>query len=269
MIIITFFIDQFFTNFFLKIKNQITWTNLFILLAGIMIGFVLCFAIYSLMLIISIRNDKKFKLEVKANNITDEDKMTQLVEEIKDRFKEDTEGMAVNEKLRVLSSTVYETVNIIAGEYYPDSKYPLYELSVSELLQFMHYLSNRVEAIFDKKLLRPFKKMTISQVLRFIDVKKKIEENKAVKLANRMKLGKISRIALSVANYANPVYWFRKLVTDTTVNYVINKTSLVIIDMVADETSKTYSKNIFNQERRLQQAEIEKILDEMEKEGVE
>lgn len=265
--IFLFFIDQFFTNLFQKIKNQLTWTTFFILLTGVLIGFVLCFAIYSLMIIIQIRNDKRFK-QTKIEN-ADEQKMSGLVEGIKDRFKEETEGMNVKEKLSVLGSTVFETVNIIAGEYYPDSKYPLYELSVSELLQFMHYLSNRVDAIFDKKLLKPFKKMTISQIFRFIDVKKKIEENKAVKLANRMKLGKISRIALSVINYANPVYWFRKLVTDTTVNYVINKTSLVIIDMVADETSKTYSKNIFNQERRLQQAEIEKVLVEMEEEGVE
>ena len=39
------------------------------------------------------------------------------------------------------------------------------------------------------------------------------------------------------------------------------------IDIVADETNKTYSKRIFDQEKALRTAEIENIINEIEQEG--
>ena len=66
--------------------------------------------------------------------------------------------------------------------------------------------------------------------------------------------------------YANPVYWVKKLFVGSTINFALRKISLLIIDIVADETNKTYSKSIFNKERRLKQLEIETSLKELERE---
>ncbi|MFR7880060.1 MAG: hypothetical protein ACLU5J_00120 [Christensenellales bacterium] len=66
--------------------------------------------------------------------------------------------------------------------------------------------------------------------------------------------------------YANPVYWVKKLFVGSTINFASRKISLLIIDIVADETNKTYSKSIFNKERRLKQLEIETSLKELERE---
>ena len=58
----------------------------------------------------------------------------------------------------------------------------------------------------------------------------------------------------------------KKLFVGSTINFASRKISLLIIDIVADETNKTYSKSIFNKERRLKQLEIETSLKELERE---
>lgn len=57
-----------------------------------------------------------------------------------------------------------------------------------------------------------------------------------------------------------------KLFVGSTINFASRKISLLIIDIVADETNKTYSKSIFNKEKRLKQLEIETSLKELERE---
>ena len=44
------------------------------------------------------------------------------------------------------------------------------------------------------------------------------------------------------------------------------KPYLIVIDLVADESNKTYSKKIFDKEKSIREMEIEQILEELEKE---
>ena len=81
----------------------------------------------------------------------------------------------------ILGKKIYETVNRIATVYYPNSKYPLYELNIEELILLLHYLSNRIDSIFDKGIFKYFKKASLSQVFRILDFKKKVDDNKATK----------------------------------------------------------------------------------------
>ena len=166
----------------------------------------------------------------------------------------------------ILGKKIIEIVNKISSEYYPESKYPIYELTIEELILFMHYLSNRIGDIFDKPLLAPFKKISIAQIFKILDTKKKIEETKAAKAFKKANVGKVSSIIMGGLKYANPVYCLKKLFVGSTINFASRKISLLIIDIVADETNKTYSKSIFNKERRLKQLEIETSLKELERE---
>ena len=166
----------------------------------------------------------------------------------------------------ILGKKIIEIVNKISSEYYPESKYPIYELTIEELILFMHYLSNRIGDIFDKPLLAPFKKISIAQIFKILDTKKKMEETKAAKAFKKANVGKVSSIIMGGLKYANPVYWVKKLFVGSTINFASRKISLLIIDIVADETNKTYSKSIFNKERRLKQLEIETSLKELERE---
>ena len=257
-------IDDFFTKIFSSLKEAITWNTFWTLIAGIVIGFVICSTIYGILLMNSISKKEK-EIENTKKDI-DDDKINNIVEQIKNSYVEESEGLSVTSRFDILGRKIIEIVNKISSEYYPESKYPIYELTIEELILFMHYLSNRIGDIFDKPLLAPFKKISIAQIFKILDTKKKIEETKAAKAFKKANVGKVSSIIMGGLKYANPVYWVKKLFVGSTINFASRKISLLIIDIVADETNKTYSKSIFNKERRLKQLEIETSLKELERE---
>jgi hypothetical protein len=55
-------------------------------------------------------------------------------------------------------------------------------------------------------------------------------------------------------------------VIGSTFNIVADKMALAVIDIVADETNKVYSKNIFNSESKLQTADIDRLIDSLDTE---
>ena len=59
--------------------------------------------------------------------------------------------------IKVLGNTLMNTIKLIASTYYPKSKYPLYELNISELVVLLHYITNRIDEIFDKNILKLLK----------------------------------------------------------------------------------------------------------------
>ena len=225
-------IDNFFASLFDKLRDIFTWQTLVILLAGIIVGFVICSTIYGILMLISLNDHKKSRMDKQLNIDIDNEQIKKEIDEIKEKFVSSTDGLTVKERFEMLGPTLYETINVVASTYYPNSKYPLYELSVSEFILFLRYVSFRVEDIFNKPYLKPFKNMTISQILNFIDLQKKITEN--------------------------------KIVMGTTINIATKKICLVVIDIVGDETNKTYSKSIFNKENDLYLEEINNELKELE-----
>lgn len=253
-------LDDFISRLFARLGEEFTIGTLGVLITGIIMGFLICSSIYGVLLAISIKHNKPTEVDLSKNSKIDIDKMHTMVDDIKERFIIETEGSTVKERFGILGNTIMETLNSVAGEYYPDSKYPLYELTIEELIMFLHYLSTRIDDVFNKPLLRPFKRMSISQIFKLLDYKKKIDDNKLVKAANRAQMGKISKFFFTAINYANPVYWVKKLVTGTTINFALRKVCLVIIDIVAEETNKTYSKLIFSKEQSLRSNEIDTIL---------
>lgn len=257
-------IDDFFTSLFEKLAKTFTWQTFVILLTGIILGFVICSTIYGVLMLISLNSKEKIRIDKQLNIDADEEKIKEQIYSIKMRFTQQTDSLTVKERFEALGPTIMETVNLVASSYYPHSKYPLYELSISELILFLRYLSYRIERIFDKPFLRPFKNMTISQIIKIIDVQKKINENKVIKTINNPITSKFKRVVMGILNYANPVYWFKKLIMGTTINIATRKICLVVIDIVSDETNKTYSKALFNEERKLYKDEIENTINDIE-----
>lgn len=257
-------IDDFFTELFKKLGESFTIQTFVVLLVGILLGFILCASIYGIMMLISLKTSDRTRKDKKLNITPNAKKIDSQIEEIKDKFLTSTEGLKTKERFQILGSTLIETINVVASEYYPESKYPLYELSIEELILFLRYLSYRIEDVFNKPFFKPFKKMTISQIFRFMEVRKQISENKAVKKAVQVNSSKAKQVILSIINYANPIYWIKKLVVGSTINIALRKTCLVIIDIVSDETNKTYSKSIFDKSEDLYYDKINKELDELE-----
>ena len=140
-------------------------------------------------------------------------------------------------------------INEIAKLYYPKSEYPIYELSIDEMLVLTHYITNRVESLFKGKVLKSLKKIKISQIIKVLEIKKKIEENKIVKAANKVKLPTLYKATMSVLNIFNPGYWVKKIMINTTLSIGTNKIAATIIDIIGEETTKVYSKSVFNEEK--------------------
>lgn len=140
----------------------------------------------------------------------------------------------------------FELLDEIAKYFFPDSKYPMLELSVNELINLNHYITDRLDEILDQPILKNTKKMRITKVVEMFDKKKAIEESKVFRAAKKYKVQKAIKYAGAVVNIVNPVYWFRKLVINTSVDMLTKKVCLVVIGIVGEETTKIYSKNLFD-----------------------
>src|SRR5690554_5776831 len=245
--------------FFRNLFSKFSLDNLAILIFGIIFGFILCFLIYLGFVLASLKKEEK-KIIIQSDKI-DLEKVERLIKSAKNQFLIESATKTTTEKINDVKEISWELINAIAKEYFPDSKYPIYELSIDELMMLNHYITNRVDSLFKGPVLKPFKKLRIAYILKILDMKKKIDENKAVKAAT--KLNKPWKIALSVLNVFNPAYWVKKLMISTTLVAVTNKIGSLVIEVVGDETNKVYSKSVFNEERSAN-IEVEKSIMELE-----
>lgn len=246
-------------DFFSNLFGKLSFDNLLILLSGIVIGFILCFLIYLVIVVSSFRKEEKDLMvpEIEVDN----EKIERLIRSAKNQFLEESASASTGQKLNDLKEISWNLIHDIAQVYFPESKYPIYELSIDELMTLIHYITDRVDSLFKGPILKPLKRIRISYILKIIDTKKKIDENKAVKTASKLKTP--WKAAISVLNMFNPVYWVRKLMISTTLVAVTNKIFGIVIDVVGEETNKVYSKSVFNIERNTH-LEIEKEILELE-----
>ena len=216
------------------------FTNFFVGMATGMIAFA---AIYIYFLVrgknINIDDIKRPNIEV------DEEELKELILDKQKKFKRNKK--LGNQSVAKLTFDIsYELIDEISKYFFPDSKYPMLELSVNELLNLNHYITNRLDNILDKPILKNTKNLQITKIMSMYDKKKAIDQNKLVKAAKKFKVGKFVKYGGAVLNAVNPVYWFRKLVINTSVDVMTRKVCLVIIGIVGEETSKVYSKKLFD-----------------------
>lgn len=255
-------VDDFFNWIFKDLNGKFDYRILVTLLIGILLGVIISISFYGILLLISLKNTEKMhKTNIVESTLTDNE-LLNLVKQIKQDFIDTTSTFTPSEKLTVLGTTVLNTVKSIAGTFYPNSKYPLFELNTEELIMLARYISDRIEVVFDKKMLKHFKYMSISQVLNMLDNYKRVQENKAVKTIK--KTTPFRNTFFSILNYANPVYWFKKLIINGTINSALTKMCLIVIDIASSETIKVYSKRVFNREVDILDEDINKVLNEME-----
>lgn len=246
-------------DFFAGLFEKFSLSNLLILLSGIVLGFILCFLIYLVILISSFRKSEKefISKEIKV----DDEKVERLIRSAKNQFLEESASESMGKKINDVKEICWNLIHDIAKVYFPESNYPIYELSIDELMTLMHYITDRINSLFKGPILKPLKKVRISYILKIIDTKKKIDENKAVKTVSKLKTP--WKATMSVLNIFNPVYWVKKLMISTTLVAVTNRICGIIIDVVGEETNKVYSKSVFNAERKTN-LEIEKQILELE-----
>lgn len=246
-------------EFIMELLTKFSWGNVLLVLAGVAVGFVMCSMIYLVIVLTSLKKneDKVYKERVDI----DDEQIKRIIRSSKNQYIEESSNLPTNEKLKSIKDISWNLINDIAKMYYPKSNYPIYELSIDELMQLNHYITNRVNDLFAGRVMRNFKSIKIAQILKIVDLSKKINESKAMKTAKKMKVPTIFKATMSVLNVFNPSYWVKKLMIDTTLQIGTNKIATTIIDIVGEETVKIYSKNVFNVEKKIDSSVDNTILE--------
>ena len=210
---------------------------------GILFGVVLVFLIYILVCVQSM-GSKKFLVKKQAEGYK-EDEVRELVINAQNEFKDKTLRKNTP-KIKYCTTICKDLAYEIAASYFPNSKYPLLELSVDEVTLLLEYIKERVDEILSRRGLRLIRKLRISTI---VDVS--IKGGKFAK-SNTYKVGrdltKTASAVSKVINLVNPVYWGKKLIMDNSINAILNKLYLVIIAVVGEEVFKVYSKKVFDTE---------------------
>ena len=226
-------------SFWDTIKDKIfNWGNLVAFIIGVGIGFILCLLSYLLIVLVDLKNEEK-----KAKRVVikvDEQAIDKIINNEKNRYKIDSADLPSTEKILALRNSCSNLILDIAKTYYPESRHPVFEISIEELLALDYYIMEKLERIFSRRVIRRIKKYQLVKVLNKIDSAKKITDNKVVKTTS-----KSAKAFWSVVNAINPIYWGKKAVTKVSVNVLLNRIALVIIEIVGIEASKVYSKGIF------------------------
>ncbi|MFA5542397.1 MAG: hypothetical protein WDA47_01350 [Bacilli bacterium] len=246
----------------ISLLEKFSWGSVAVLFAGVALGFVMCFFIY---LVIVLSSLKKNEIAVHTSKIEIEsEEVKRVIKSAVNRYVEESSNLPINQKIADIKDISWGLINDIAKMYYPDSAYPIYELSIDEFMELNHYITNRVDTLFKGRIMRTFKKIKVSQILKILDLKRKMDESKAVKVAKKAHVPGFFKATMSVLNVFNPGYWVKKLMINTTLSIGTNKIAKTVIDIVGEETSKVYSKSVFNKELLID-SDVEKTISELEK----
>ena len=217
-------------------------------LLGILIGCALLALIYSILVVSSMKS-KKYIAKSRTVEVTD-DIVKEMVENARKAYN-DKQLKGAKSAVAHCAAVCTDLVTDIARKFFPKSKRPLAELTIDEILNLCVYVSERINSILDRPGLRLIKKLKLSTLLALGDAKKVIDDSALMKLTRKYKLKKIFSAVMGVVNIFNPVYWARRLVINTSIDFAINKLCISVIGIVGEETYKIYSKRVFEEERTI------------------
>ena len=224
---------------------------------GVIVGIILTFLIYTIICLLSLRKKEK-RIENYNNSVTEEE-INQI---IKNRQKEFLILRKKETTYQALKETIILLVNEIATKYSIDSKHPIAELTLEELILLDKYILGKIEGLLSRKGLSLLKKLKLSTILNIIDTNTKIKNNKAIKASKKMHLSSIAKGSITLLNLLNPFHWFKKLLVSPTLNFLIKKVFLLSISIIGEETYNVYSKKVFVSEE-----DTSKLIEELEKEN--
>ncbi len=226
------------------LSDIINWNSIISFALGVLAGILIIVSIF----LIAISSSKKEKKKISGPTIEhiDEDKIKQMILNKQNDFTHEVEE---NDKdyIKTAFQLSTELLHEVASYYFPDSKRPEYELSIGEATQLITYIMNRIEKLFDKPIIRRFKKSSLSKIADLIDKGRKVTNNETVKAVSSTG-SEVIDTSKVVANTINPVFWFKKIVVKGTINIAMKQACKKGICIVGEEANKIYSKKLFNKE---------------------
>lgn len=251
---------------FFSFRLELGYLGIFF--AGVMFGFLFLLLLYLYTILQTMRNKDFYKKAIEPDIDAEEIKL--LIKDAQEQFKnkKDRDDAGLVNHLR---SIALELSKDIATKFYPTSKYPLLELTIQETLLLGHYITDRVDRLFDAKLLKIFRGKTLASLMSLYEVKEKVDDSAVMKVEKKFKVRKRIGDIFSAINIANPAYWIKKVTVDKLTQTIILKICLAIIGIVGEETYKIYSKNVFEMEKVIDTGVdgiYESIQKDTEKEGL-
>ncbi len=245
---------------FFSFKLELGYLGIFF--AGVTFGFMFLLMFYFYTILQAQRNKNFYKKAIEPDIDAEEIKL--LIKDAQSQFKnkKDRESIGLVNHLKAVS---LELSKDIATKFYPSSKYPLLELTIQETLLLGHYITDRVDRLFDAKLLRIFRGKTLASIMSLYEVKEKVDDSAVMKVEKKLKVRKRIGDFFTAMNIANPAFWIKKVTVDKLTETITIKICLAIIGIVGEETYKIYSKNVFEVEKVIDTG-VDSIYDEIQKE---
>lgn len=239
---------------------ELTFGSLVNFLLGLASGFI----IFSLLYVYFILRGKNMQMDVvhKPKDAVDEEALKQLIVDKQLKFKK-THKKNDKNYARNIFDLSFELIEDISRYHFPNSPHPTLELSSNEFLKLNHYITDRVDTILNTPLLKNVRNVRITRVVQLFEKKQQIENTKVVRFAKNKKVKGAIKTTLGVMNVFNPAYWFRKLVINRSVDFMSKHIAQLVIAVVGEETSKIYSKKLFDKDIEFDLVEQE--LDSIEK----
>lgn len=236
------------------INIKFDWSMLFGFLGGIFAGVSITFLIYLFFILLTLKGKKNI---VHSKVAISDKEMLERINKSKLAFKE--KKLKGSKSINYASKLCKDLTYDMASAFFPDSNYPLLELSIDEILLLATYINKRVDEVLDHKGLRIIRKLKVSTIVNATEIKRKVDENAIIKATKKYKIMSAWRATQKVINLVNPFWWAKKLVVNGTINIVINQMCLLVIGIVGEETYKIYSKKVFSEELNLDSGNAELI----------
>ncbi len=215
--------------------------TIFIFLFGVTIGIIFVLLFYLLIVVISMDDS----LKVHTSEDVDKREIEDLVLKAQYEFTNKDKVKKLG-SFRYMSDIVTKLTLEISRKFYPNSKYPLLELTIDEVIHLNEYILLRLDELFSKRGLRIFRRLKISTIYHVTTTTKNIYDSNAAKYAREKELNKKRRMIVGALNIINPFYWVRSFVVNKSFDIIVSKVCLATIAIVGEETYKVYSKKVFD-----------------------
>lgn len=242
-----------------SIKIEINFATLIALLIGIAIGVILVVLFYCLSAIQSLNKKINFSdkvLDVTEQEIQDEIKYAQECFLAKEKEKGEVSFGLIRE---ISMNLIYK----IAKKYYPNSKNPIAELSVDELILLDRYIMDKIDELLSYRGLRFLRRLKMTTVLKILNIKQTVDKNAIVKVTKKYKITKITSKFGKVLGVLNPANWVKNLAINPMIHLLSKKICTSLLQLIGQETYRIYSKQAFLQP--VEDQEFNQMMDELTK----
>ena len=231
---------------------------LLIYISGLASGVVLALLIYILFVLLTLNKKKKI-IESIENNISEDD-VREMIKNAQENYILLNKSNDNTIKESAFKEVCLNLVNDIAKKCFPKSKNPLLELSIDESLLLAKYVIQRLEDVLNVKGFRIIRRISIAQIYKLWNVKKKVDSSSLVKEVK--KYSKLAKIGITITNTLTKPF---KLIGAGTKKLIISKIILLTISIIGEEAYKIYTKQAI----KAMDPEFIQLNEEIEKEILE